>query len=135
MLPRPIAFGGAADSGMTEAMQKIGDRFGTVCCDMLGLVEQHRHQLTELCRRFEVRRLELFGSGARGDFKDESSDLDFLVAFQREGKLDAADRFLGLLAALEELFGRKIDLVDVSAHRNPYFMADVLRHRELLYAA
>ena len=102
---------------------------------MLSLVEEHREQLIEICRRFEVRRLELFGSGARGDFKEESSDLDFLVAFRREGKLSAPDRFLGLLAALEELFGRKIDLVDVSSHRNPYFMADALRHRELLYAA
>jgi hypothetical protein len=32
------------------------------------------------------------------------------------------------------LFGGKVDLVDVRAHRNPYFMAEALRHREMLYA-
>ena len=102
---------------------------------MVPLVEQHRAELATLCERYEVRRLELFGSAARGDFNPQTSDLDFLVAFQPPGKVSAADRYLGLLADLESLFGRKVDLVDVSAHRNPYFMADALRHRELLYAA
>jgi hypothetical protein len=96
---------------------------------------QYRAQLSELCERFEVRQLELFGSAARGDFDPAESDLDFLVLFQRGGKLDAADRYLGLLNALEDLFGRKVDLVDVSAARNPYFIAEALKHRVKLYAA
>jgi uncharacterized protein len=102
---------------------------------MLPLIEQHRTELDALCRRYEVRRLELFGSGARGDFDLGASDLDFLVAFTRPGKLSPADRFFGLLADLEDLFGCKVDIVDVSAHRNPYFMAEALKHREMLYAA
>jgi hypothetical protein len=102
---------------------------------MLELLAQRRLELHELCRRYEVRRLELFGSAAREDFDPTSSDLDFLVAFQPPGNLKAADRYFGLLADLEALFGRKVDLVDVSAHRNPYFMAEALKHRELLYAA
>src|SRR4051812_34775237 len=102
---------------------------------MLKVIEHHRPAIAELCRRYEVRRLELFGSAARDEFDPSKSDLDFLVAFQPRGAMGAADRYLQLLMGLEELFGRKIDLVDVSAHRNPYFMAEALRHREMLYAA
>ena len=102
---------------------------------MLDLVEQHRAALSDLCRRFEVRRLELFGSAARNEFDPRSSDLDFLVAYQPPGQVDAVERYFGLLAALERLFSRKVDLVDVTAHTNPYFMAEALKHRELLYAA
>lgn len=94
-----------------------------------------RDSLCRLCETFEVERLDLFGSAARGDFDPVKSDLDFLVVFRREGKLGAADRYLGLLAALEDFFHRKIDLVDVAAARNPYFMAEALKHRVMLYAA
>ena len=96
---------------------------------------EYRGQLAELCARFEVQQLELFGSAARGDFDPRTSDLDFLVLFRRQGKVSAADRYLGLLNALEDLFGRKVDLVDVSAARNPYFIAEALKHRVRLYAA
>jgi predicted nucleotidyltransferase len=100
---------------------------------MISLIEQHRPALLNLCARHEVRRLELFGSAAVG--KGVPNDLDFLVVFDREGAMSPADRFLGLQAALEDLFGMKVDLVDVMAHRNPYFMADALKHRVTLYAA
>jgi predicted nucleotidyltransferase len=102
---------------------------------MLNFSEQHRSGLAALCDRFEVERLDLFGSAARDDFDPIGSDFDFLVAFRRGGNVDAATRYLGLLAAMEDLFGRKVDLVDVSAHRNPYFMAEALKHRVTLYAA
>lgn len=100
---------------------------------MLDLIEQHRTGLLALCRQHEVRQLELFGSAASGAARP--NDLDFLVVFDRAGSMNAADRFLGLQIALEDLFGMKVDLVDVMAHRNPYFMADALKHRVTLYAA
>jgi predicted nucleotidyltransferase len=99
------------------------------------LVAEHQAELAALCEKYEVRQLELFGSAARGDFDPNTSDLDFLVAYHERGLINAADRFLGLLAALEDLFGRKIDLVDISAARNPYFIAQALKHRKLVYAA
>ena len=82
-----------------------------------------------------MERLELFGSAARGDFDPATSDFDFLVSFQKKCELSAADKYLGMLAALEDLFVRQIDLVDVSASRNPYFMAEALKCRVMLYAA
>jgi len=49
-----------------------------------------------LCQRHEVRRLDLFGSAARGDFQPEQSDLDFIVQFARTGYAGYADVFLDL---------------------------------------
>ena len=102
---------------------------------MVDLIQQHQSELGELCNQYGVLRLELFGSGVRGDFDASRSDLDFLVVFRRDAKVNPADRFLGLLEDLQGLFGRKVDLVDVRAHRNPYFMAEALKHREVVYAA
>jgi hypothetical protein len=99
------------------------------------LVQKHRDALAGLCKKYEVQLLELFGSAARGEFDPHSSDLDFLVAFLPKGSLDAADRYLGFLVELEDLFLLKIDLVDVRAHRNPFFMAEALKNRVKLYAA
>ena len=46
---------------------------------MIADILSHREELRELCRRYHVRRLDLFGSAARGDFVPARSDLDFLV--------------------------------------------------------
>ena len=102
---------------------------------MVDLIAQHRAELFELCKRYRVRRLDLFGSATRDTFNPAASDLDFLVEFDNLTVDDAADRFLGLLIDLEDLFGRKVDLVSANAIRNPYFRDAVNRTRVPLYAA
>jgi predicted nucleotidyltransferase len=102
---------------------------------MFDLTSKHSAQIAALCRRYGVQRLDLFGSAARGEFNPKSSDLDFLVVFDRSFKIDAAEQYFGLLESLTNLLGRKVDLVDVRAHRNPYFMSEALKHREMVYAA
>jgi predicted nucleotidyltransferase len=99
------------------------------------LLQQHLSQIRALCREYGVLQLEAFGSLARGDFDPVRSDIDFLVLFQKPATINEADQYLGLLADLEKLFSRKIDLVDITAARNPYFIADALRNRVELYAA
>lgn len=102
---------------------------------MVDLIEQHRRELLELCRKYNVLRLDLFGSALRDDFDPEQSDLDFLVEFTDFTYHNAADRFLGLMIDLEDLFGRKIDLVSYPAIRNPFFKQAVDNTRVTLYAA
>jgi len=99
------------------------------------LIEQHRKQLMDLCRKYDVRRLDIIGSGARADFDPDRSDLDFVVEFNNFTVENAADRYLGLMVDLEDLFGRKIDLVSYRAIRNPYFKQVVENTRVMLYAA
>ena len=102
---------------------------------MQQLVEDNLAAITDLCRRYAVRKLDLFGSATENNFDPESSDLDFLVEFDHYTPANAADRFLGLMVELEDLFGRKIDLVSSKAIRNPFFREVVDRTKVPLYAA
>jgi hypothetical protein len=99
------------------------------------MIEDNREALQDLCRRFRVRRLELFGSAASGGFDQESSDFDFLVEFHELRHDEYADTYFGLLEELKRLFERDVDLVMVSAVKNPYFRESIERSRTLLYAA
>ena len=102
---------------------------------MIREIVQRRAELEALCRRYQVRRLEVFGSAATGAFRAEGSDLDFLVEFEAGTNEGYADRYFGLLESLEELFERPVDLIVASAIKNPYFRESVEKTRALLYAA
>jgi len=102
---------------------------------MLELTDEDRRTIDTLCRQYEVKRLELFGSGARGDFDPQQSDLDFFVEFLSDDWHGAADRWFGLQEGLEALLHRKVDLVSIKAATNPYFLQVANRHKVALYAA
>ena len=96
---------------------------------------EHSAALLELCRRFHIQRLELFGSAVNGDFDPTRSDLDFLVEFTPLSDGLYATAFLDFKLAVEDLLDRPIDLVVASAIRNPYFRESIERNKALLYAA
>jgi uncharacterized protein len=103
---------------------------------MTGLVDQKRAELAQLCQRYGVNRLYLFGSAATDRFAPESSDLDFVVELKDRQAIGAyADSYFGLLEGLESLFSRPVDLVVDSAIRNRYFRDAVDKTKALLYAA
>jgi hypothetical protein len=83
------------------------------------------------CREFGVRRLDAFGSIARGA-ATATSDVDLLVEFATPDKTPAK-RFFGLLHKLEAAFGCEVDLLTINSLRNPYFKARVLRERIPVY--
>lgn len=74
--------------------------------------------------KYHVRKIGVFGSFARGEEK-EGSDIDVLVDFEEGAK--TFDNFMELKFFLEDLFGRKVDLVTVSALR-PQLKEDILRN-------
>ena len=102
---------------------------------MIPTVEEHANELKELCRRYGVGRLELFGSATTGKFREGESDLDFLVEFLPSAIANYADNYFGLLEELEELLGRPVDLVVERAIRNPFFRQSVEETKSLIYAA
>jgi predicted nucleotidyltransferase len=102
---------------------------------MIAEISSRQDELRELCRRFHVRRLDLFGSAARDDFDPARSDLDFLVEFRPTPPGGYADAFFGLKESLEQLFGRPVDLVAAAAIRNPFFRESVEGAKVPLYAA
>ena len=98
-------------------------------------VANHAAEIAELCRKFGIARLDLFGSALRSDFDPTRSDFDFMVEFSEAGRLKAFDNFFGLMEALELLLGRKVDLITNNQLRNPYFKQAVLSERQVIYAA
>jgi predicted nucleotidyltransferase len=102
---------------------------------MISAVESKQAELCELCRQYRVRRLELFGSAVSSRFNTATSDLDFLVEFERTSPAESARCYFGFLFALQTLFGRDVDLVETAAIQNPYFLQSIAKDRVLLYAA
>lgn len=97
-------------------------------------VDLKTQQLQQLCKKFNVKELYLFGSATTDDFSEES-DLDFIVKFNRQGFEGAFDQFLDFKQELEEIYGRQIDLYHFKKFRNPIFQQEVERSKQLLYAA
>jgi len=102
---------------------------------MVGLVEERLAAVRELCRGYNVKQLELFGSGAEDGFRPQSSDLDFLVEFLPVPPARHADSYFGLLEALQELFGCPVDLVETPQLCNPFFLDAIRPTRTVLCAA
>lgn len=102
---------------------------------MHALVQAKQDELVALCRHFGARRLEVFGSAMGERFDPETSDIDFLVEFEPSDPGSPADRYFGLLEALQELYARPVDLVDLAAIRNPYFLEAIEASRTVLHAA
>ncbi len=98
-------------------------------------IAARQSELPRLCCEFHVRRLEVFGSATHGAFDPERSDLDFLVEFEPLQPASYANSFFGFKEALEQLLGRPVDLVVLTAIRNPYFLESVQQSKSLLYAA
>ena len=83
------------------------------------------------CREFKVKRLDVFGSLARGE-ETVDSDIDLLVEFE-EPDQQPSKRFFGLLHYLEDTLGCGVDLLTVNSLRNPYLRRTVLKERKNIY--
>ena len=103
---------------------------------MHAAIADKREELAELCRRYGVAKLEVFGSAARGtDFDPQTSDADFLVEFNPDSGLAPFDQFFDLAEVLCGTLDRPVDLVESGAGHNPYLRVAIERSRELVYAS
>jgi predicted nucleotidyltransferase len=112
---------------MNAAM--VGDRQSVG----VGALDFDQLALDDLCRKFRVRRLGLFGSGATGRFDPTRSDVDLLVEFEAMPPSVYAGAYFGLRAAMEELLGRPVDLVTEAALANPYLRRQIATERRALF--
>ncbi|MYD63067.1 MAG: hypothetical protein F4W91_18660 [Gemmatimonadetes bacterium] len=102
---------------------------------MISFVVEQATELEQLCLRYSVLRLDLFGSAVTSQYRPEKSDLDFVVEFQPLPDGTYADTYFGLLEALERLFGKPVDLVVDSAIKNPYFRQSIEETKRPVYEA
>ena len=91
--------------------------------------------LARLCRHCQVRRLDLFGSATSARFDPGRSDIDLLVMLDDLPPAAYADAYFGLLAGLETLFGRPVDLVTEPALANPHLRRRIEAERRVLFTA
>jgi uncharacterized protein len=99
---------------------------------MIDLVASNQAAIAELCQRYRIQRLDLFGSAATGTFDPATSDLDFVVDL---GEYDDTvhRRYLDLIADIEDLLGYSVHMITSSSITNPYFRDALEEQRELVY--
>ncbi len=103
---------------------------------MHAAIADKKEELAQICRRYGVARLEVFGSAARGaDFEPETSDTDFLVEFDSLKAPATLDHYFDFREALRNALGRSVDLIETGAIHNPYLRAAINQSRELIYAS
>jgi len=98
----------------------------------MNIIEQNRKQIELLCDRLRVKTLFAFGSVLTEKFNDKS-DIDFLVTFEEIPLNDYADNYFDLADSLEQVLGRKVDLVSEKTLTNPYLLKSINRNRIKIY--
>lgn len=96
------------------------------------LNETDKTKLFELCNKHKVKKLYLFGSALTDKFSD-ISDIDFLIQFHTMDLNNYFDNYMDFKDELENLFNRKVDLVENQAIKNPVFRKIVDRDKQLIY--
>lgn len=94
-------------------------------------IEIPRDTIAQFCRERGIRRLSIFGSALREDFRPES-DLDILIEFQPGVRVGL--RFFTMERELSQLLGRKVDL-NTPGFLSKYFRDEVLREAKAIYDA
>ena len=90
-------------------------------------------EVRTLCRKYNVRKLELFGSAATTRFDSQSSDVDFIVEFAPMAPREHTHSFLGMWEDLKRLFNRDVDLLELDGLKNPYFLIEIEPTRKVVF--
>ena len=95
-------------------------------------LEKYTTQINQLCKIYQVKSLNAFGSVLTENFHNQS-DLDLIVDFSNMPVDDYADNYFEFKFALQDIFKRPIDLLEEKAIKNPYSKQSVNSQRQLVY--
>ncbi len=90
-------------------------------------------KIAVFCRKWKIRELSVFGSVLRNDVRPDS-DIDILVSFYEEEHWTPSD-WISMIDDLSDILGREVDLIEKETLKNPYRRYEILRTREVIYAA
>lgn len=98
------------------------------------LIELNLHHIIDLCKRHKVKSLAVFGSILTDRFNDDS-DVDLLVDFEPQdlNEFDYVTNYFDLRSAFENLFKRKVDLIEYGTQLNPIFRKMVDKKKMMIY--
>ncbi len=98
----------------------------------MNIIEKNIDKLEKLCVKHKVSKLYAFGSVLNNGFTSDS-DIDFVVAFDEIDLEKYADNYFDFKFSLEDLFNRKIDLLEEKAIKNPFFKKSINNSKRLIY--
>jgi len=98
----------------------------------MNLIERNIDRITDLCLKYKVAKLFVFGSVLTNRLKG-NSDVDLVVDFQNIDLYEYADNYFDFKDSLENLFGRNVDLLEDKAIKNPYLRQSIDSSKQLIY--
>lgn len=99
----------------------------------MNLIYDNIDKIISLCRKYKVKNMYAFGSILTPRF-DDNSDVDLSVNMLPEkDPLIVGENFLNLYMDLQDVFGRKVDLVSEEFIQNPYFKDELEETKKLIY--
>lgn len=102
----------------------------------MNLLEQHKTEITNLCKQYKVQELYAFGSVLNENRFNEQSDIDLIVKFNNDVDIiDYVDLFFGLIENLERVFKRKVDLYTLNPIENRFLRENIESTKQIVYAA
>lgn len=96
-------------------------------------LDELRAELDAFCGRWNIAEASLFGSVLHADFPPDS-DVDILIEFAIGVRYSVMDLAV-MQDELETLFGRRVDLVEKAAIKNPFRLSSILKSRKAVYVA
>ncbi len=101
---------------------------------MIDLITDNLEAIRTLARTHGVRRLDLYGSAATGEFNPDTSNVNFIVDLG-EYLPGTAFRYLDLIADLEDLLGYEVHMVTDSTIEDPILSEILAGQRATVYEA
>jgi len=98
----------------------------------MNLIDQNIDSIRNLCLKYKVATLFVFGSVLTNRF-EKGSDIDLLVDFKDVDLYNYADNYFDLKDALESIFHRNVDLLEDKAIKNPYLRRSIDSSKQLIY--
>ena len=88
------------------------------------MIENHIENLKNLCDKYHVDKMYLFGSALNSNF-NSNSDIDFLVKFKPIDLAKYFENYINFKENLKKLVGREIDLVEQQTLKNPILISSI----------
>lgn len=101
--------------------------------DLITLIKERYKEFVDICREHKVDKIYAFGSSITGHFNPLTSDIDIIISVDIENPADRGEALLSLWDKLEELFGRKVDLLTEDSIHNPFLKSNIERTKRLIY--
>lgn len=96
-------------------------------------IENRLEKLFELCSKYKVSKLFVFGSVYKGKFNAKTSDIDLIVELDNLSPVEKGENLMKFWSELENLFSRKVDLLTNKNIKNPYLKNEIENSKLLIY--